>query len=85
MFKTIHLCSDLCPITCLSLTCVLKIHKHLCHMKHNDDEIKILKWGPFSSLYSQFSTKSFLCWRLSMGFLLLLSALIIYLNQGLLN
>lgn len=43
MFKTIHLRSDLCPTSCPSLTCELKIHKHVSYTKHKDDEIKILQ------------------------------------------
>jgi hypothetical protein len=55
MFKITHLHSDLCPTTCPSLTCELKIYKHVSYMKHNDDEIKILKWTLLLSVWSALS------------------------------
>lgn len=55
MFKTIHLCSDLCPTSCPSLTCELKIHKHVSYTKHKDDEIKILQRALLFSRWSVLS------------------------------
>lgn len=52
MFKITRLPSNLCPTTCPSLTCELEIHKHVSYMKHNDDEIKILKWTLRLSIWS---------------------------------